>query len=164
VPTAFASAGLVKDINSTLSAFRGWMLTGTPPFKQQRAAVWDGIARIRGGKDRLSANWTNPANVEKWSDSKVVLDEFAAAQQRVEDIAHTVDEQPASKLQLQEETEGAVGAIRTISETAGSISAAVEEQGAATSEISRSVQQVAQGTQEVTSKITCVSQAATETV
>ena len=71
---------------------------------------------------------------------------------------------------MQEETEGSVAAIRSIGETvgrineiAGSISAAVEQQGAATSEISRNVQQAAQGTQEVTSNITSVSQAAGET-
>ena len=114
VPTAFASAGLVNDINSTLAALSGWMLTGNPSFKQQRAAVWADIARIRGEMDRLSANWTNPANVEKWTDFKVVLGEFAAAQQRVEDIAHTADEQPASKLLLTEAAPRAATFIKAI--------------------------------------------------
>ena len=71
---------------------------------------------------------------------------------------------------MQEETVGAVGAIKGITETIGkineiatTIASAVEEQGAATGEISRNVQEAAQGTGEVSSNITGVTQAATET-
>jgi methyl-accepting chemotaxis protein len=71
---------------------------------------------------------------------------------------------------VQNATHDAVGAIagiaRTIGEIndiAGSIAAAVEEQGAATQEIARNVQQAAMGTQEVTGTIARVSAAAYET-
>ena len=71
---------------------------------------------------------------------------------------------------MQEETVGAVGAIKGITKTIGkineiatTIASAVEEQGAATGEISRNVQEAAQGTGEVSSNITGVTQAATET-
>ncbi len=102
VPTAFASNGMVNAINSSLASLRGWMLTGNPAFKTQRAAVWADIARIRGEMDVLSSNWTNPANVEQWGEFKTVLDEFSIAQQQVEDIAHTVDEHPANKILFEE--------------------------------------------------------------
>ncbi len=53
--------------------------------------------------------------------------------------------------------------INRISEIAGAIAAAVEEQGAATQEISRNVQQAAAGTTQVASNITDVNHGASET-
>ncbi|MDF2367587.1 methyl-accepting chemotaxis protein [Sneathiella sp.] len=71
---------------------------------------------------------------------------------------------------VQEETGSAVGAIGGITTTIGkineiatSISAAVEEQGAATGEISRSVQQAAEGSQDVSQNIQSVRNAAEST-
>ncbi|MCC3304413.1 methyl-accepting chemotaxis protein [Sneathiella sp. HT1-7] len=71
---------------------------------------------------------------------------------------------------VQEETGNAVGAIGDITTTIGkineiatSISAAVEEQGAATGEISRSVQQAAEGSQDVSENIQSVRSAAEST-
>ncbi len=71
---------------------------------------------------------------------------------------------------IQDATSAAVSAIDGVSETirkindiAASISAAVEEQGAATGEISANVQQAAQGTQNVDDSIAEVSRGANET-
>jgi methyl-accepting chemotaxis protein len=55
------------------------------------------------------------------------------------------------------------GTIGRISEIAGAIAAAVEEQGAATQEIARNVQQAAQGTTKVATNITDVNRGASET-
>ena len=55
------------------------------------------------------------------------------------------------------------GTIKRISDIAGAIAAAVEEQGAATQEISRNVQQAAAGTTQVASNITEVNHGAAET-
>lgn len=114
VPTAFASNGMVNAINSSLASLRGWMLTGNPMFKAQRVAVWADIASIRGEMDILSSNWTNPANVEQWTDFKATLDEFAIAQQQVEDIAHTVEEHPANKILFQDAAPRASVIIKSI--------------------------------------------------
>ena len=71
---------------------------------------------------------------------------------------------------MQTATQDAVGAIHEItgtiskmSEIAGTIAAAVEEQGATTKEISRNVAEAARGTSEVASSITDVSRGASET-
>ncbi|WP_373086275.1 methyl-accepting chemotaxis protein [Sneathiella sp.] len=71
---------------------------------------------------------------------------------------------------VQEETGNAVGAIGDITSTIGrindvaaSISAAVEQQGAATGEISRSIQQAAQGSLEVSQNIISLRDAASST-
>ncbi len=71
---------------------------------------------------------------------------------------------------MQNVTEEAVGAIKSIgaiigeiSEISTSIASSVEQQGAATQEIARNVQETAKGTQEVSENITGVTQAASET-
>ena len=74
MPTAQTSAQLTNDINASLAALRGWMLTGNPAFKTERAAVWRSIAIARANMDELSSNWTNPKNVENWSKFKTILD------------------------------------------------------------------------------------------
>ena len=58
--------------------------------------------------------------------------------------------------------ENIAGTIGKISEISDSISAAVEQQGAATGEISRNAQEAASGTQEVNDNISGVSEATTE--
>lgn len=59
--------------------------------------------------------------------------------------------------------DGIVGTITRMSEIAGTIAAAVEEQNAATLDISSNVQRAASGTEEVTHSIAGVNQAAAET-
>ena len=114
VPTAFSSSGLVNNINASLAALRGWMLVDNPAFKVGRAAIWAEIHETRAEIDRLSAKWTNPDNVAAWTDLKATLDEFEAAQQRVEDIAHTIDQTPATKLLLTEAAPQAAVIIKSI--------------------------------------------------
>ena len=114
VPTAFASSGMVNNINASLAALRGWMLTGNTAFTAERAAVWADIHNITTEMDRLSANWTNPDNVERWTAFKSVLNEFAVAQQKVEDIAHTPDEQPATKILVTDAAPRAATIVKSI--------------------------------------------------
>jgi len=102
VPTAIASANLVNNINASLAALRGWMLTGNETFKARRAAVWRDIDKVSSDLDKLSKNWTNPANVQRWTDVKATIAEFRQAQAKVEAIAHSPDEQPALKILLTE--------------------------------------------------------------
>lgn len=93
---------MVRDIYGTLAALRGWMLTGNPDFKVEREAVWQNIAQLRGKIDELSTNWTNPENVDSWNAFKVVLDEFAEAQNQVEALAKSPDQFPATKILIEE--------------------------------------------------------------
>ncbi|MBT3330758.1 MAG: HAMP domain-containing protein [Rhodospirillaceae bacterium] len=95
-PTSQSSARLVNNIYASLASLRGWMLTGNAAFKTERSAVWADIALVSTKIDGLSAQWTNPANQEAWTELKVVLAEFANAQNTVEAIANTPEEQPAT--------------------------------------------------------------------
>ncbi len=102
VPTSATSQGLVNDVNASLASLRGWMLTGSQSFKTERAAVWADIDRLSADMDKFSKKWTNPVNVAKWTAMKVTLAEFRIAQQQTEEVANTVDEQPATKILFEE--------------------------------------------------------------
>ncbi len=99
---------------------------------------------------------------------------FAVVAQEVKNLANqtakATEEISTQILAVQEETNGAVGAIEKIrsiigevNDIATTISSAVEEQGVSTQEIARNVQQAAKGTQDVNSNIENVSKAAGET-
>jgi len=99
---------------------------------------------------------------------------FAVVAQEVKNLANqtakATQEIAAQISAVQEETNGAVGAIEKIrtvigemADIATTIAAAVEEQNAATQEINRNVQQAAAGTDDVSSNIEGVSRAAEET-
>ena len=98
VPTSASSQHLMNDINASLASLRGWMLTGNESFKIERAAMWKDIDATSADLDKLSKNWTNPDNVKKLALMKGLIEEFRIAQKQVEDIAHSIDEQPASKI------------------------------------------------------------------
>ncbi|MBT4588738.1 MAG: HAMP domain-containing protein [Rhodospirillaceae bacterium] len=97
-PTSAASQRMLNNINASLAALRGYMLTGAPAFKKGRAAVWADIDIAKANMDKLSQSWTNPKNVKKWQGFKSILAEFRTAQAKVEGIAKTIDEQPATKI------------------------------------------------------------------
>ncbi len=113
-PTAQASAAMTNNINTSLAALRGWMLTGNPNFKAQRENVWKNIAQTSVRIDKLSAKWTNPGNITKWQDLKNTLVQFKKAQARVENIARSADEQPALKMLKIEAAPRATVMARTI--------------------------------------------------
>ncbi|MEN8197195.1 MAG: HAMP domain-containing methyl-accepting chemotaxis protein, partial [Pseudomonadota bacterium] len=99
---------------------------------------------------------------------------FAVVAQEVKNLANqtakATEEISTQITAVQEETNGAVGAIENIRSIIGeindistTISSAVEEQGVSTQEIARNVQQAATGTQDVNSNIDSVNRAASET-
>ncbi|GIK98439.1 MAG: methyl-accepting chemotaxis protein [Alphaproteobacteria bacterium] len=98
VPTALSSADMVGKIYGSLAALRGWMLTGDADFKAERAAIWTDIDAQRAAFDQLSETWTDAQNRADWGEAKAVLEEFRVAQTRVENIANTTEELPATKI------------------------------------------------------------------
>lgn len=98
VPTALASSNMAKDIYASLASLRGWMLTGSPGFKIERAKIWEEIAKTKTVMDTLSKGWTNTENIEKWENFTAILGDFSAAQNQVEAIAHTEKARPATKI------------------------------------------------------------------
>ena len=77
VPTAIAGTDLVAEVNGSLAALRGYMLTGSPAMKQSRTAAWAHIGALRAQIDKLSATWTDAGNKQRWAELKKLFDEFA---------------------------------------------------------------------------------------
>ncbi len=80
-----------------------------------------------------------------------------------EDIGNQVGDIQAATQEAVEAIQSISGTISTIHEISTSISAAVEQQGAATQEIARNVEQAARGTTEVSNSISAVNEAVSKT-
>ncbi len=103
VPTAQASLGMLNGVQESLAGLRGWMLLGNPVFKDARANAWDKwIDPSLVIMEEKSKSWTNAENVRRLADMKVSIEKFRQYQKEIEDIAQTVDEEPAMKILLQD--------------------------------------------------------------
>ena len=94
-PTALTAERLTADLQGTLAALRGYILTGKEGFKVERAGNWVDIDAASGRMDELSARWTNQANIDAWASFKAVRDEFKTAQAAVEAVVDPANTQPA---------------------------------------------------------------------
>jgi aerotaxis receptor len=83
--------------------------------------------------------------------------------QATEDISAQVGEMQSVTIEAVKAIEEIIDTIREVRDVATAISAAVEEQGAATQEIARNVQEASNGTTEVSSNISGVTSSAAET-
>lgn len=98
VPAARLSGSLATDINASVAALSGWMLTADPQFKTDRLTVWTHIDRHVEELDPfLSAS-----DAEGWQRFKETLTAYRSHQQAIEDVANTPDEQPATQRLAQE--------------------------------------------------------------
>ncbi|ARQ01829.1 methyl-accepting chemotaxis protein [Pseudorhodoplanes sinuspersici] len=102
VPVALDSTELVGNLYSTLSTLRGYLLTGNPQGKNDRAAMWKELDATSASFDAKAERFTNPANKKMWAEAKSLLQEFRAAQDKAESVAFTPDAFPATRLLLNE--------------------------------------------------------------
>jgi len=118
VPTNIAGHDLVNGINYSLAALRGYMILGKDSFKNQRQDAWKDIDLNLGIMTEMSKSWTVPKNIETLKELKLVMERFRVAQQKVEAVSHSADEQPAMKILL---TEAAPRASKVIAAITGMI-------------------------------------------
>jgi len=101
-PVAIESTQLVANVYSTLATLRGYLLTGNPQGKLDRAAMWKELDATIADFDRMSEQFTNPENKRKWQETKALIFEFRTAQDKTEAIAFTPDAYPATKMLVME--------------------------------------------------------------
>jgi methyl-accepting chemotaxis protein len=109
VPVSQAGQELAGQVHASLATLRGYLLTGNPAQKTERAGVWQGIDNMIARYDGYAARFTEQKNKDAWAEIRGLLGEFRSVQDRVEIIAHTPDALPANKILA---TEGAPRASR----------------------------------------------------
>jgi methyl-accepting chemotaxis protein len=97
-PVALASTQIVAGLYATLTGLRGYLLTGNPQGKAERAAAWKELDTATAAFDKLAQGFTTEENKRKWAEIKAQLGEFRAAQDKAEAVAFTPDAFPATKL------------------------------------------------------------------
>ncbi len=102
-PTARTSLSMQNGINHSLAALRGWIILGKDKFKEERAKAWsEELDTSLADMKKYAANWTNPKNVERLNIIEEKLKDFKVYQKEIEDIAKTVDNNPAIKILFEE--------------------------------------------------------------
>src|ERR687888_80361 len=101
-PVAIMSTEMVGNLYSTLATLRGYLLSGNPQGKADRAAMWKELEATTAQFDRMAERFTNPENKRNWAATKALLGEFRTAQDKAEAVAFTPDAFPATKLLLTE--------------------------------------------------------------
>ncbi|MDV7339557.1 methyl-accepting chemotaxis protein [Terasakiella sp. A23] len=92
IPVAFAEGQLASEVNASMAALRGWVLTADETFKGQRANLWVRIHKDIKKLDSLLGQ------DKAWLKLKKDLLAFQVAQTKTENMAHSADDLPATKL------------------------------------------------------------------
>ncbi len=107
LPTEIAGMQLTDGIHLSLAGLRGYMILGGSPagaekFKAERQQGWKLIDSSLLKMNDFSNNWTVSENIQSLQKMKGLISEFRSAQQEIEDIAHSPENNPAVKVLLTE--------------------------------------------------------------
>ncbi|MBL4810276.1 MAG: methyl-accepting chemotaxis protein [Phycisphaerales bacterium] len=115
-PTAITGVQLHNGINHSLAALRGYMILGSDKWIDERSKAWDSLDQDIATMKDFSTNWTNPEKIQKLNEFITIMDEFRVAQQLVEDIANSPQEQPAMNILVNDATPRASIMLASITE------------------------------------------------
>ncbi len=102
VPAANSAADLTSEMNASLATLRGYLLTGKPELKTERAAIWADINALVQTIDGLAGGFTAEEDRARWNAARDMLPQFSAAQDKAEAIAFTADAYPATRILSEE--------------------------------------------------------------
>ena len=98
-PTAHASLMMLNGVNHSLASLRGWILLGSPKFKEERSIAWkDQIDPSLKLMHELAPRWTDPENKTRLKAIEEEINNFKMTQNKIEDIARTPENSPAQKI------------------------------------------------------------------
>jgi methyl-accepting chemotaxis protein len=84
MPVAETSATLGKEIQASLAALRGFLVTGNDSFKGDRRDAWGAVDRLAARLDGLAPRFSDQRSAQLWTEAKQVMAELRAAQERAE--------------------------------------------------------------------------------
>ncbi|MDD1795098.1 methyl-accepting chemotaxis protein [Enterovibrio sp. ZSDZ42] len=99
-PATLASNQLVAEVNRSLAILRGYVVLGDDEFLSKRQTTWENIEEqlVVLSQAISSSHINNDKYMAKIETLKDNLRLYRAAQDDIERIAHTADEQPAMKI------------------------------------------------------------------
>lgn len=105
LPTEMAGMQLADGIHLSLAGLRGYLLLGDTPsvakkFKAERQRGWELIDSSLAEMADFAKNWTDPINIQLLQEIEKFTKEFRIAQQEIENISHTPENNPALKILL----------------------------------------------------------------
>ncbi|MFA4923582.1 MAG: methyl-accepting chemotaxis protein [Ignavibacteriaceae bacterium] len=84
-PTINTSLQLLAGLNQSLAGLRGYMLTSSDKFKDERASAWEkGITPSLEKMKKLSVNWTDEENIKRLKNIISLLADFESYQSEAE--------------------------------------------------------------------------------
>ncbi len=101
-PAAIGGVELRNGINHSLAALRGYMILGTEKWKEERSKAWDSIDENIDKMREYSQGWEDLAQRTAFQDFEQVMAEFRVAQDQVERVANTREEQPATVILIEQ--------------------------------------------------------------
>ena len=98
-PTAHASLMMLNGMNHSLASLRGWILLGDSKFKKERSIAWEEqINPSLKLMHSLAPKWADLENKNRLKLIEEEINNFKAAQNKIEDIAKTPENSPAQKI------------------------------------------------------------------
>lgn len=88
-PTVYSSTEVLKSLEGSLAALRGYMLTGNELFKEQRGEAIKELDQHLKELKGLSERWTVQANKEKLNKIMDMYEDFSKYQKEIEDVTRT---------------------------------------------------------------------------
>ncbi|MGE5477113.1 MAG: methyl-accepting chemotaxis protein [Bacteroidales bacterium] len=84
LPVAETSSRMETQLQASLAALRGFLLTGNERFRADRAEAWRNMAHLTAAMEPLAARFTSSANQERWTELKTLLPQISAYQDQAE--------------------------------------------------------------------------------
>jgi len=84
LPVAETSARMETQVQASLAALRGFLLTGNERFRADRAEAWRNLGILVTAMDPLAARFTSEDNRKRWQDLKELLPQISSHQDRAE--------------------------------------------------------------------------------
>ncbi|MBC7908212.1 MAG: HAMP domain-containing protein [Rhodospirillaceae bacterium] len=84
LPVAETSARMETQVQASLAALRGFLLTGQDRFRTDRAEAWRNLAELSTAMEPLAARFTNQRNTERWTELKALLPQISQFQEQAE--------------------------------------------------------------------------------
>ena len=86
IESSETAGALLSDINRSMAAMRGWMLTNDKIFITQHHNVWNDIGRKSKKMEQIARLWKETEDYNKWSRIRAQLSEFGLVLATIENM------------------------------------------------------------------------------